>query len=337
MRYLTRWVLCLCGLLGCEGGGGDATLDGGGGDVTLDGGGGTPARNEDTSAGALLVAAHAVPHAAQSNAVAAATILVNAVFVASLQGGGGARVVTTGTVRQQGQSWVWSAGPDDALVVVLPDRELRFVVEDLQAADVSSPDAVLSGDHILRFTVTTAKFGELRVRSVKQAGQRDATLDGHLVLDDVDYGIESLRYQGTEYSEVDSTGSEYRNTYHLTGAMTGGDGRFDVDERWRFEIVTTTGSRGGSAQTAERVANSALTLGDDRYQWVEATTRKAFKDGKAGDPDYWAAQGEVRRNGQAFGRYRLDARVLDAEGHGWIVFQLVLPGETLELERNPAY
>ena len=330
MRPATRSMLMLliCGCAPAGGGGG------GGGVVVADDGG---ARDGPVSTAlAPLKAVYAVPEVVVQQVVAAGRVLVNALFVASVQGGGGERLVTTGTVSQEGEQWVWSAEPDDALVVHVEGQTLRFAVEEVQAADLSSPDAVLGGDHRLVFEVE-GSGGRVHVSSVKQGAERDVRIDGTLRDGGVDYALEGLRYRGTEHFESDTSGHSYDNAYLLTGTIRWADVRLALDEQWRFELVTAAEPRPTTAQSAERINRSVLDVGAVSYTWIDATTRKAFRNGKPSSEDYWAALGEVRRDGEAFGEYRMTTQSFGVEGAGLIRFVVVLPDETIELERIQAW
>ncbi len=318
-------VLLLC--LGCDSGGGSTLVPGPLTDATV-GDAATDAGASNTPLQAAVIGTYVLPEFSVRATTTAAGVLVNALFVASAQGGGGQRLVTTGTVAQQGEMWTWSAEPADALVVRIAEETLRFTVATAEAADLSSPEAVLAGDHRLVFAVTGAQ-GSLDVSSVKQGQARDLRIDGTLTREGVDYTLDGLRYQGTERAESDSSGAEYFNAYTLSGEIRWAEARLTLAEQWRFEIVVADR---GSAQSAERVNDNVLERGGDRYEWLQATTRKAFRDGKPSDESYWTAMGEVRRNGEAYGQYRLAVQRFTPM-NGLIRFLLVLPDQTIELER----
>lgn len=333
MRTTTLCMATLICLFGCDDGGGagdpgaagasDATTTGPSSDSTL------------ASAADGLRAAHAVPEAVRTEATTSANVLVNALFAATEQAGSTV-LVSHGTLQPMGDTWVWSAEPGDALIVEAPDARWVFNVEEAIASDPSSPDAALAGDHRLRFRVRIDDRADLRISSVRSGTGREATVDGTLTVGGVAWNVEGLRLVGDDRFENDASGSAYESAEVLTGRGRSSGARFDLDERWHFELVTSTRPR-GSAQTAQRVVNSDVTIAGSRYTWVDGTTRKAFRDGKPSDEDFWTASGEVRRDGAPYGRYRMDIQSFGADGAGFVLFFIDTPDGTIELERVQAW
>ena len=59
-------------------------------------------------------------------------------------------------------------------------------------------------------------------------------------------------------------------------------------------------------QTGVRNVASTLDLDGSRYTWTGVVTQTVFDNGKPTDLDgFWRADGEVRRDGEAWGQYRL--------------------------------
>jgi len=80
-------------------------------------------------------------------------------------------------------------------------------------------------------------------------------------------------------------------------------------------------------------------VGSIRYEWVGVSAKKSFVDGRPSSVDsHWGATGEVTRDGQTLGRYRMQTELVGRQAGGFIRFVLALTdGGTVELERWNAY
>lgn len=288
-----------------------------------------PPPEHDAEVRAAIEATHALAGVVQSEGQTSATIVAEGVFLASQLGGAG-QVVTTGTLEQEGTTFAWSGDPVDRMVITFGDGTKVDVWVDEIVGDSSSATAFLQGEHRFAYRVAMRDRIDMAFTSVRQDGTTTATANGTLVHEDVSYEA-AVEVQGTYFFETDSTGTHFRDAHRTTGSITAEGLELELDEGWSFELVT---SGGESAQATQRTIASSLRLGDDVYDWVDATTRTSFRDGKPSELDtYWAADGEILRNGEPFGAYRLgSSATLD-----FVTVVVDLPHAELELERHAAY
>jgi hypothetical protein len=149
---------------------------------------------------------------------------------------------------------------------------------------------------------------------------------GTLVWSNVTYNI-NLSLVGDYNFEVDSSGSSLLDDYTATGTVSAPGYGLIINERRRFELISTTTDSATSEQTWN---NNTLTIGSDVYKWVSAQKQKSFRNGNPSSVDtYWQASGGVLKNGAPFGLYKFDT---SSAGLGYVRFTLVLPNEVIELE-----
>jgi hypothetical protein len=246
---------------------------------------------------------------------------------------GGTSVVTTGTLTQQGAQWTYAAQPTDRLVIDndgLPDAELW--VHTVQG-DFTSVDDFLDHSHELDFDVVIADVVDARLHSVRNGGQIASTAVGSFVHEGVRYDLD-VAIQGSDYFESDSSGVYSTIDTRTTGTITREGFALSIDETWAFELVS---SGGAPVQSGVRNVASALELDGARYQWIGVVTQTVFDGGKPTDLDgFWRADGEVRRDGAAWGRYRLNPNAIGDEG-GYISIALETPVGVFELQTFQAY
>lgn len=248
-----------------------------------------------------IIAAHAMPSRLGPDGEALARTAATAVSAASLAQGG-TSVVTTGTLTQQGATWSYAAEPTDRLVVDndgLPDAELW--VHTVQG-DFTSVDDFLDHSHDLDFDVVIPDVVDARLHSVRNGGQIASTTVGSFVHDSVRYDLDVM-IQGSDTFESDSSGVSSKIETRTTGTITRSGYALVIDESWAFELVSIDGD---SVQTGVRNVASTLDLDGSRYAWIGVVTQTVFDNGKPTDLDgFWRANGEVRRDGEAWGQYRL--------------------------------
>ncbi|MFT3712839.1 MAG: hypothetical protein QM817_34740 [Archangium sp.] len=329
-------------LLARSGGGGSSGTAGGGG---TQGGGGMPgpgpgAGPMPTDAGvvddvnALLKASHVGPQVVAWDGAQLSQLLIFSLQATWANTG---MVQTTGTVTWASiDTATWQAGPADRLVVVNPQGgRAEFQVRVVQT---DNPNEFFRGNWALDFHVTVAnKFdldltGQSTQGSFTGSGRGTVTVDG--VVNQVD-----VRSVGTTYFESDSTGSEYRNQYRLTGTLSRGIVTRQVDEQWTFRMVTSRlNGRTSSASDAVRVDSGSLRIGADEYRWTNCRTAKAFTDGKPSQESFWSARCDAfTRNGAPFAQYRVTTQNFGQSG-GFIGFVAdFVTGGSVELERWQAY
>jgi hypothetical protein len=277
------------------------------------------------------------PAAVSVNALETVTLSGQAVEMASVQAGLG-QVVTTGTLTQTAGGFLYSANPGDRMVVVFSNqRRIELFITALEG-DLSQGSAgFFDGDH--RFTVRVVVTDEMDAvfESVQQGGQRRIGIEGAITVEGVSYRIDA-QAAGTTFFENDSTGSNFRSQTRTTGTITAEGFALDIDEEWSYEMVTTSGSRGGSASAATRQLGNVLRLGDETYTWEGVSVQFSYRDGKPSQLDtYWQAQGVVLRDGRVYGTYRKDAQDFGGDGGGYVKFVLDTSDGVIELESHQAF
>ena len=302
----------------------DSDDDDGDGDGDGDDDDDDPAADAEDS----VVASHNLGSVITTEGQSSANIAVEGVFMAS-QAAGLGEPVTTGTLTQQGQGFAYAGAPSDRLVVEFSDgTTIDFWIEEI-SGDSTSAAAFLNNDHVLEYRVAVDGKIDMTFESRRQGGALGAGAVGSYVYEDVEYDID-LAMAGTYYFESDSTGTHFRDEHRTTGSVTASGYDLDVDETWYFELVT---SGGGSAQAASRTVSNSLQLGDDTFDWVDVATKKSFSNGKPSQIDtYWDATGDILRNGEAYGTYRLDLTEPD-----FIYFAVDLPAGAVRVETHAYY
>jgi hypothetical protein len=248
------------------------------------------------------------------NAVMSREMVVRGVYAASALGGTG-RVTRTGTLRQapNGQ-FAYESSPADRLVVVLPDARHEFVVHDAQGnAQAATADAFLAANHTLHYVHRRPDLAEIEIRANRVGMGWAAELDGWFLHADERYDLD-LRAEGGTYFESNMrAGTESRTDYTLKGTVLGPRAQMTVDERHFFELV----SHGADTVTYSRDTNAnVLTTGSDTYRWIDVDVVKVFRSyGARMRPVFdterqWKVEGQVRRNEEPYGRYKMDVERL---------------------------
>jgi hypothetical protein len=263
-------------------------------------------------------------------------IAANAVFLASQIGAGGARLVSTGTLTQQGQTWAYAGEPNDRLVVQFASgTNVDFYITRMQGDFSIDAANFLQSNHNFDYRVVISGVSDLSFTSDVASGASNfhATARGTLLSSNVTYTVD-LTLSGLYSFEIDSTGSSLLNDYGTTGTIVAPGYSLTVNERRRFELISAVVNFGGATRTDTATSeqtwnNNTLIFGADTYQWTNAQKQKSFKNGKPSSVDtYWQASGGVLKNGAPFGLYKFETGSV----FGYVNFDLVLPNEVIELE-----
>ena len=253
----------------------------------------------------------------------------NAVFLASQIGTGGAQLVTTGTLTQLGQNWTYGPSPNDRLVVQFATgTNVSYYITRMQGNFSIDAATFLRQNQNFDYRVVLPNVGDLTFTWEIGSGNPTfrVTALGTLVWSNVTYNI-NLALVGVYRFEIDSTGSSLLDDYMATGTVSAPGYGMTINERRRFELISTTT---GSATSEQTWNNNNLTIGSDVYKWVNAQKQKSFRNGNPSSVDtYWQASGGVLKNGAPFGLYKFDT---SSAGLGYVRFTLVLPNEVIELE-----
>ncbi|MBI3416783.1 MAG: hypothetical protein HY043_15950 [Verrucomicrobia bacterium] len=294
---------------------------------------GTAAERAAVSAGDFLPKAVAVFGEQSAN------IAANAVFLASQLGAGGAQLVTTGTLSQQGQNWAYSPSPNDRLVAQFATgTNVQFYITRVQGDFSIDVNVFLRRPHNFDYRVVTPGVADLTFISDAGTGTPSfqAKARGMFIWNQVSYDVD-LTLSGTYQYESELvllTGSSLLTDAMITGTVRAPGFSLVASQRRRYESVIAQVNFGGATRFDEAVSDqdwidNTLTLGADTYKWVNATKQKSFKNGTPSSVDiYWQAAGSVLKNGQAYGVYKFGA----STASGYVMFYLALPNDVVQLE-----
>ncbi len=251
-----------------------------------------------------------------------------AVFLASQLGAGGQQLLTTGTLTEQGQNWNYAPTPTDRLLVQFQSgTNLNYYVTRMEGTFSGDAANFLQQPHVFNYRVTSPPTMDLTFTTEIPSGTCNfaATARGTLAWGGVTYTLD-LTLAGQYCFESGFGYYSLLNDYRTTGTVTAPGFNLRVDQRRRFELIT---SDRDSSSSEEEWNNNTLTVGADTFKWDNTKKQKSFKNGKPSSIDeYWQAHGAVLKNGAAFGTYRRDASaVLQI-----IKFVLVLPDDVVDLE-----
>lgn len=275
-----------------------------------------------------LLAADGVPRAVGDLNFDINNIGASAVFLASELGAAGMRLVTNGTLTEAGQNWTYAASPADRLAVRFASgTNADFYIGRMEGNFSSDAATFLRQGHNFDFRVVVSGVGDLFFSSSIAEGTCNfrSTSRGTLLWNGVNYTLD-LVFEGQYCFEGGFGSYSLLNDYTTRGTVAAAAYSLVVDQRWRFELVADGST---SASSAEDWNNNTLTLGADTYQWTGAKKQKSFKNGKPSSTDsYWQAFGGVLKNGANWGLYRY----VPPDLFGFVKFNLVIPGEVIELE-----
>lgn len=292
---------------------------------------GTPYTEENSSNGdiaeGLVRAGHVIPDKVYQDGASRSYVGVQSVLTASYLAGR-AQLVTTGTVTQIGATYSYNHEPSDRLVVRLQEgRVLSFTIITIQG-DYSTVENFFRNNYQLSLRAFQDQNVDFAIESMKMGDNQKTRIKGKALYDGLLYTVD-LNLQGSESFEIDMTGSHYRNQYQLTGKIITNTFDLTANELWKYEMVTAGND---SASSAVRQIGSTLKLDNDIYQWVNVRLQKSFRDGKVSQKDtYWAAVGEIRRNGKRYGRYFKSEKAIA------VTFNVEVAGRNLEIESWPLY
>lgn len=252
-------------------------------------------------------------------------------FLASQLGASGLRLVTTGTLTQQGNLWSYAPEPTDRLHVFFQDKSTADYYVTEMVGDFSFNAAhFLNNNHVFKWRSVSEQYGDLTFSSTRNGRLTEVTVVG------------TYNFRGTSYmldltSLVDhffeGGGSAHTITdTGVTGTIRAENYHQTVAYRQRFEIISNTNV---SASTNEVWLNSQLTLGGTQYVWKDVKTQKSFLSGKVSQLDsYWAANGSITRDGAPIGTYRFKFEA-PTVALGYAKFVVVTADGEIELESWP--
>ena len=174
---------------------------------------------------------------------------------------------------------------------------------------------------------------DMRYEMSERSGRFTARGRGTLEQDGESYRVD-LRYRGTIERQLDTSGNASAEQYSVTGSVRTDGWTLELDETYQFRSETgnvrTVGH--GTACTVQRTINNTLSKDDATFRWQGVHTRSAFRSSRGGglaasSPTEWSARGNVTRNGQPFGEYRLE------HADGQLQIYLKTPTESISVDK----
>lgn len=238
------------------------------------------------------------------------TVAIEAVIQASILGGGGTQLVTTGTLVegtiQQGR-FRYLASPTNLLLVELANgRRFSIEVDEIRGNLRNGADSYLYGDHEAVMRIIEVGNFDLVYRSTRT---RDfpASLTSRRVLNVVgQYNemdgvreVDTTADTQTYFENSAASGLEQREQIRYTGRISGAAVAVEVDENWDSEIVSIDGTTVTSS--SRRINNRGFANGE-MFEIRNGLIRIAFRDGRPNEVNtFWEADGVAYRDGAELG------------------------------------
>lgn len=255
-----------------------------------------------------------------------ATIGTGAVLLASMYNGAMA-LVTTGTLTQYAprlDAFSYSAGPQDRLIIkYLNGQTIAYQIINILGNLNSGAENFFLGDHDLHMRAIQEGALDVEIFSRQFNHQRSGRIVGQSLYENVSYHLD-LSVVGTTSFDNDSTGSEYSTNDTVQGQITAPELAITLHETRTYHSIT---ARKITSSSATRNQNSMMSWQGQTYQFINALTKKAFRDGRPNEADFWKSTGTLLKNGQPWGQLQLEYEPQRA------VFALNLDsGEKIRLE-----
>lgn len=259
----------------------------------------------------------------------ACAIAVDAVYIASQQGGGGQTVVVTGTLTQSQTNpsvFTWSSSPTDRLrIVYAGGASTEYTIRAINGNFTLPPNQFLDADHYLDFRFVNPNVVDINVTRRRTGNSTQVTETGTFTMEGLQYTVNASQ-SGTANAGVDSGWAYSDRSETMTGTLT--TSRFNQtlqEALWsRLQIYN-----GVMVQNMIRTIQDQWTVDGVTYSMPGAEIRKSFKDGRADEWTYWKADGTVLRNGQPVGQLGWTKDSISVK-----VF-LVMNGQQTVLEQYP--
>lgn len=247
--------------------------------------------------------AYLAPQVANDAGENAMVIAITAVVEASVQANGGVELVTTGTLTEQGAAFVYSAGPNDRLVIdwaAGADTEI-FVTTLDGYFEAETVEEFLSEPHDVNLRYVRSGEGDATVTSSENGADRSASISGDLVIDGQSYTV-NLTKSGSYTYDHGGNGHSYESTETMAGTVTGPDfSLVAVEEFWAFTSVF-----GQVVTNRIREGSTAFTAGGTDYVFDGLYIKEQTIDGFADDTTgYWDVSGDVLVGGAPVGSLAL--------------------------------
>jgi hypothetical protein len=282
-------------------------------------------------------------------AVAQSQNCADAVFLASQQAASG-QVIANGTLTQSSAgSFTYDTAPSDKLIVQLTNGlATTYYVTTMQGDFSGDSGSFIQNPHRFEFR-TVASDLDMSFTSMTgdcnggSAPNTSGTAQGTFTLSNMTYQA-ALSLDGNYCFSSDTTGTELKEDYTVTGKITGAGLELVLNQRRYFDAVQGSGPH-GFASTAQDWIKNRLSLGSDLYEWHNVYKERSFSDLHTANvqpvnfdpllsPLEWAATGDVLKNGAPFAAYHYN---FDRNNDLYLRFQLLTPLGVIDLEKYQWY
>jgi hypothetical protein len=259
-------------------------------------------------------------------AVKTAVEVVYAASVASKTG----KVVGSGTLKVDAAGNVtYSQGPADKLVVVFADgSQFSLVVRGIEGDFSRGPGDFVQMPYGIDFSIDVPGQLALDIVYIQRGnagansrGALEGQMKGFFLLDSHKM-ICDVKLTGEWLKEVDGNWVQLDQTRTINGSIAGGGIKLTVSERNRSIMAHYS----EFIENYIRETNNTWTAGSAKYGF-QALIKKAFKNGRFAEQDYWTTNGQLTKNGAAAGKLALQrtatgvAVVLVLSGGGQVVME----------------
>jgi hypothetical protein len=298
-----------------------------------------PSRAPDENLETALPIAFGLPRVIAVNSYLSRGLVVEAVYQATALTGSAqwGQITNTGTLELGAAGLQYSPYPTDQLVVVLGEQRHEFVVLEAQGnMQAMTAAAWVMSPHILRYVHRLPEQAEAEISVRFDGVSFDSQVEGWYVQSGTRYNL-NLFASGQSTGQRDYHGQEVQTEYDLSGKISGGGLEVDVNEHHVSALAAATNlrilpSQRGSASRFNGTLNNVLRVGGAEYklQNVQVQTDMKARGGE-GSAGLTHVDGQVLRNGEAFGRCVLQAgrAILETES-GPVALDLPLPGGAVQ-------
>jgi hypothetical protein len=224
----------------------------------------------------------------------------------------------TVTVDNNGNVTNYENAPQDRLIIKLVDFDLYEIqVTDYRLQQGTSNLEYMTYNLVWNNpeTVGDGFDGDVRYELVFQGGSSfdSVIINGTSINtpDNQNLDLTDVHYYGYSYSESDSTGSSLDTETTVTGLIedTIQGSQVDVNEYWKFDLISTGGRTGQSLVRRINSTVSYLNTSPVKFQNVGFYTQYMLDNGIFGvtDEDYWSQTGgAILANGNHAGDIRIN-------------------------------
>ncbi len=247
------------------------------------------------------------------------------VFIASIANGG--TLTLTGTLTENAAApngFTWAATPNDRMIVNFSGGQTlvaRFAA--FQGFLGGTFEDFVDFHSNLDFTVALAGSFDLRVRSASgnpaapdlpgTASPAGVTVFERRVtgtfLSEGESLVVDLTHTGRRDSDISGGSIDFLSEESTGGTITAPGGQITVDATYRYRLVRFD----NFVENVTRTVNSQVVAGGVTWKFDNAFVRKAYFNNRVSEPDFWVAQGTLRRNGQPEALVRFDRPVLNGD------------------------